>query len=275
MKKSDIIKISIIIGLILLIFSPIYSALLSRFGAEDSYYSHGYLVPFVSIYLVWRKKEQLKKIEKKPCLWGIAVLGCGLFVHLIGTLLNINVVSYMMIPVVIFGVVVYLFGVSVAKTVLFPIVFLVFMLPLPKVTIIGISFKMKLLAAKLSTVLANAIGVAAKNVGSKIYYKGGFLTVGDPCSGLRSLVSFLALGAVCTQFMKGKNWKKITLFISTVPIALFSNVLRITFLIFVSYVYGEEVALGFIHDFSGVAVFVIGFLGLMATSKLLKSPISV
>ena len=94
--------------------------------------------------------------------------------------------------------------------------------------------------------------------------------MGDPCSGLRSLISLLALGAIFTQFISGSIARKNILFLSAVPIALVSNVLRIIALLWVTYVYGERVALGFFHDLSGMLVFVIAFLGLITVTKVLK-----
>lgn len=256
--------------LFIVIFYPTYSHLLGRFGAKDSYYSHGYLVPFVCLYFVWQKRKRLKEIELKSEPIGIVILTAGILLHLVSLFLRINFGSYFAIPISILGIVLYLYGKKIAKELIFPIFFIVFMLPLPKVIIIAISFKMKLLAAEGATFVVDKLSMKVQRVGSIIYYPGGQLLVGDPCSGLRSLISFLALGAVFTQLTGAKLWRKIILFFSTIPIALLSNLSRIVFLFVVSYIYGEKAAQGFVHDFSGFMVFVLGFLLLIIASKLLK-----
>jgi exosortase len=129
---------------------------------------------------------------------------------------------------------------------------------------------MKMIAASLATFTVNAIGVPAVKDGSTIYLQNGYLVIGDPCSGLRSLISFFALGALFTQVTDAHWSKRVSLVAATVPIALFSNVLRIIVLVLVTHIYGEEAAMGFIHDFTGVMVFVVGFLGFIAVSKLLR-----
>ena len=270
MKKTFTVGAISVCFFVLLVFFPLYSHLFQRFNARESYYSHGFLIPFVIAYLVFRKRKDLKAIAPESCFWGLVIFLLGLALHLISLILKINFTSYLSIPIVIGGVILYLRGVKFTRELLFPLAFLIFMLPLPEVMIIGISFKLKILAAQAATLLGNSMGVKAVLSGSTIYYPGGFLLVGDPCSGLRSLISFLALSALLTQFIEVARWKKIFLFFSAVPIALLSNLLRISFLLMVSFVYGKKAASGFVHDVSGYMVFVLGFIGLIAVSKILK-----
>ncbi|MCM8824452.1 MAG: exosortase/archaeosortase family protein [Candidatus Omnitrophica bacterium] len=263
-------RIVILVILVFILFAPIYSELFHRFTERDSYYSHGFIIPFLSFYLVWRKRKVLKNITPQPCIWGLIYLIFSLLVYLISLVLKINFLSYFSLPLVIFSIVLYLGGRKITREIIFPIVFLIFMLPLPSVVIIGIAFHLKILAAKSAVFLVKLLGMEVIREGSTIYYPGGYLLVGDPCSGIRSLIAFLALGAFFSQFMLS-NWiEKFILFVSSIFIAFFSNVVRVIFLLLVSYIYGKEVALGFIHDFSGIMVFILGFLGLWGISKLLR-----
>lgn len=250
---------------------PAFVSLAERFLAADSYYSHGFLVPLVSAYLSWRKRKRLKRLlPAQSSKSGLLFLAAGLFLHFTSTLLKLNFGSYLSLPIVLTGLVLYLFGKRIARELTFPLAFLVFMLPLPSVTIIAISFKMKILASQLAALAANLMSIPATRDGSTIYLPRGYLVVGDPCSGLRSLISLLALGAVFTQFISGSMLKRNLLFLSAIPIALISNVLRIILLLLVTYVYGEKAALGFFHDFSGMLVFAFAFIGLAMVMRLLK-----
>ena len=274
MKKKFSIEAVLVSLLVILVFIPIYSHLILRFNARDSYYSHGFLIPLVVGYLVFKKRNILSSIEAKPCFFGLFVFVFGLGLHLISLVLKVNFTSYLAVPVVIAGILLYLKGVKFTKELLFPLCFLIFMLPLPAVMIVGMSYKLKIFAAGAATFLGNSIGIKSSLSGSTIYYPGGTLLVGDPCSGLRSLISFIALGALFTQFTKAAIWRKLSLFCLTIPIALISNFLRITFLLWVSFAYGKKAASGFVHDFSGYMVFVVGFLGLMLVSKILRCQLS-
>lgn len=267
-------KIALIIILLIAIYVPAFISLGGRFLATETYYSHGFLVPLVSAYLIWRKRKRLKELLPAPsCKSGLMLLIAGLLLHFISTALKINFGSYISLPIVMGGLVLYLFGKQIARELVFPISFLIFMLPLPRVIIIAVSFKMKMLAAQISSGAVNMMGISAIRDGSTIYLPNGSLLVGEPCSGLRSLISLLALGAVFTQFISGSRVKKNVLFLSAIPIALMSNVLRIILLLLTTFIYGEKVALGFFHDFSGMLVFVFAFIGLAIIMRLLRCQI--
>jgi len=271
LNNRFLLSILALAGLFLLVLYPIYSPLVSRFSARDSYYSHGFLIPFVFLYLVWRKKDLLRSIPLKPASFGVYVFLAGMLMFLISTYLRINFTSYMAVPIMIVGMSLYLAGVKFTKELVFPIAFLMFMFPLPRVSVIGIPFKLKMWVVQVVTLIASKMGIAAKGVGSIIYYPGGYLLVGDPCSGLRSLVTFLALGALFAHLIKGSIIKKLTLFLLSIPLALISNLERVWFLLVVSYVYGEKIALGFLHELSGIMVFILGFIGLFLAAKLLRA----
>jgi len=269
-RSLSLLKLSLISLLFLSVFFPTYWHLYRRFIEPDSYYSHGFLIPFISLYLVWRKRQILKNLRLAPLNWGIFVLLSGLFLHVSCTALKLNFGSYLSIIVTLIGLILYLGGKKLLKELIFPIGFLLFMMPLPAVVIIGISFKMKILAAHIATVLVKAMGLNVVRQGSTVYLPEGFLVIGDPCSGLRSLISFFALGVLFTQFCQATKLKKIILVIMTLPMALVSNVIRIMALIIVAYIYGEKTALGFFHDFMGMMVFVLGFIGFILVAKLLR-----
>ncbi|OQX80027.1 MAG: hypothetical protein B6D56_05845 [Candidatus Omnitrophica bacterium 4484_70.1] len=270
MKNKFLLKIGIILCLVGIVFFSIYPPLYERFTAKDSYYSHGFLVPFICLFLIWRKRKVIKNLfPPYPCKQGLILLICGLLLHSISFFLKFNFGSYIALVIVLLGISLYLLGRKITRQLLFPIFFLIFMLPLPKVLIIGISFKMKMIVAKASSLILNIV-IPNVQRGSTIYLPNDSLMIGDPCSGLRSLISLLTLGTLATQFISGGKGKKLFLLALTVPIALISNIIRIILLLIVTYVYGKKVALGFFHDLSGFLTFAFAFLCLWAIVKVLK-----
>ena len=270
--KTNIFLSGAIIVLLCILFLPTFNQWARRFTAADSYYSHGFLVPFVSLFLVWQKKGRIKELlpQHTPCNAGLVLLAGGLLLHLVSSFLEVNFGSYFAFVIIVTGLVLYLLGTTITKELFFPLFFLLFMVPLPSVVIIAISFKMKIFAAQASTFLADAMGIEVVREGSTIHTPNGSLMVGDPCSGLRSLISLLALGALFTQLVSIPRVKKVILFLSAVPIALFSNILRIILLVVVTYFYGEKTALGLFEKFVGFLVFIFAFIGLNLVVKLLK-----
>lgn len=269
MDTKKMIKPLIISALFIATYFPTFIWMWQRWEAKDSYYGHGILIPFIAGFIAWQSLKG-KKLETIPSNIGLALLISGLLIHLVSAWMMVYFSSGFSILLTIPGIVLYFYGKNTLKPLMFPIGFLVFMLPLPLVAITGISFKMKIFAAQVSTFLVNKIGIPAMRDGSMIHMRHSNLMVEDPCSGLRSLIALLALGSLFAYYLKGSKLKKLTMLIASVPLALASNITRIVFLCFMSEVYGPQYAEGFIHDAAGLMVFVLAFIGMAVVSKILE-----
>ena len=161
-------------------------------------------------------------------------------------------------------------GKKFLKELLFPITFLISMIPLPLVAIANISFRLKIFAAQLSTAILNGMGIPAMRDGSVIKTMHSYLMVEDPCSGIRSLIALISLGALMAYFSNTTKIKKAILFLSSIPIAVGSNIIRIVALALASEMYGTKLATGTFHDVMGILVFVFAFLGLSLVGKTLE-----
>ncbi len=257
-------------GIFILTYIPTLLWMYDRWFARDSYYSHGILIPFVSGFLIWQMRDELAAIHAKRSPWGLPLIIIGLCVHLMSSLLRVYFTSGISMLVVLSGLILFLYGSKTFKKIIFPVGFLIFMIPVPMVVISNISFKMKIFAAQIATGLLNNMGLEAVRSGSILKMRHAYVIVDDICSGLRSLISLTALGSIFAYWMKGPMYKRIILFLSTIPIAIATNVLRIVFLAFISEVWGTAYATGFVHDFSGFMVFALAFVLLYAMGKLLE-----
>jgi len=135
-----------------------------------------------------------------------------------------------------------------------------------------ISFPLKMFAARCGVWLVGLLGIPILREGFNISIPDGNLIVGNPCSGLRSLISFLALGAVYAYLTSLPFVRKWILFIFSVPIALLVNIVRVSILILVSHYWGLAAAAPdtMVHTGSGLAIFVMGVLLLFFSSKVLE-----
>jgi len=274
-KKIDIsmfnanhVRAAVITLLLLVIYSPTISWMVDRWNAHDSYYSHGFLVPFVSLYVLWTKRVRLSRMKLKPAAWGVGVIIGGLVLHLASALLRVYFTSaFSMIPVIA-GLIIYFCGVAIFKETLFAVLFLAFMMPLPLVTIVGITFKMKLFAAYWANKVINAMGIRAVLDGSVIRMRHTHVIVEDVCSGLRSLISLLALGTIIAYLSaKLTRLKKVIVFFAAGVMAILANVVRIVFMAVTSEVWGAKFTEGPMHTLSGLLVFAVAFAGLMIVVK--------
>jgi len=141
---------------------------------------------------------------------------------------------------------------------------------LPYVLYYSLTFPMQLFATKVTVRLLNLIGMTAVRQGNMIHLPGYSLEVAEACSGLRSLISLLALGAIYARLTQKGLPRQIILFASTVPIAVAANIFRVFFTAVGAYTVSKELAEDFLHTLSGMMVFVVAFIMLFIFGAILK-----
>lgn len=251
-------KLIVLTALFLVLYYPIISYLVYTWSIDDNY-SHGYIVPFMSLYLVWERRSELLSLEVKPNVWGLLLLIFGLFVMMLGHVGAELFLGRFSMLIVIAGIVLFLLGKDYLIALAFPICFLVFMIPLPSVIFNSLAFPLQLLAAKVATNIIYACGIPVLRDGNVIHLANTSLEVAEACSGIRSLITIMTLATIYAYFMECKRWKQVVLFLSAIPIAIITNSARVTFTGFLSHYYGDEAAKGFYHTFEGWFMFVVAF----------------
>ena len=253
------------------LFWPALAWMAERFDAPDSFYSHGWLIPPAAAWLAWERRDTLSRFTPRPSFWGLALLVPSAVIHILASWWQVHFISGFAMVVSLWGLVWTCWGCSAVVSLRFPLLFLLFMVPLPEVLLLSFSFRMKLLAATLATHVLHAMGVPALQAGSLIRLPGIAIMVDDTCSGLRSLMSLVALATLWTAFMPSAGrWRKLAMVASAVPIALAANIVRIAFLSLIGLVFGLQAAEGFIHYGSGMVVFGVAFLMLTLLNRLLQ-----
>jgi exosortase len=252
-----------------LLFWPTFVWMAERFDAHDSFYSHGWLIPLASGWLIWQRRERLKTCAPRASFQGLILLVPSLLIHTVATWWDVHFVSGFAMLGALGGLVWTLWGWQALWTLRFPMLFLLFMVPLPGVVLISVSFHMKLVAATLATHVLTFVGITARQAGSMIHVPGVSVVIDDTCSGLRSLISLIALSTLWTTLMppSAKRWHKLTVVAGSIPIALATNLVRILVLVLLSAIYGTKVAEGFLHYGSGVVIFGIALLLLTWLSR--------
>jgi len=268
---KNIYKFLFCLILLLIAYIPTLRSIIKGWMAHESYYGHGFFIPLVSLFILWQRRNLFREIKISTDNVGLIIVVAGLIMHLICAALKVYFISGVSFVFVLFGLVLFFFGREVGRNLIFPIFFLLAMIPLPGMLIAGLTIKLKLFAAQASVFLLNNVGFKSLLDGSTIRMPASYLMVEAPCSGLRSLISLLTLGLLFSYALKSSYLKKGILLISAVPIALATNILRITMLAAINDLYGEKIAMGFFHDFSGFLVFALAFLGLYSVGNTLKA----
>jgi exosortase len=243
-----------------------------KYLTADSYFSHGYLIPFVSAYLIYDRRKQLAGLRPRVWILGLVLITLALLTHIMATLGDINFISGFSMVAYIIGCAMYLFGRQITRAVLFPLLFLFFMCPIPGEILSRAALPMKSMATTVAMVLIDLLNVPCVRSGFTLTMSDTVFYVGAPCNGMRSLISFLALGALLAYIVPGAWWKRVLLLAAIPPLAVGLNGLRIAALLTISHHFGSEAASpeSFMHDASGMTVFIIGLAVLMVVTWKMK-----
>ncbi len=234
-------------------------------------YSHGWLIPFVSIYVIWWNRVALVAAPKAVSRVGLALVITALLFHWLGAKAQQTRFSLFALMLLLWAIPYYFYGWKVAKILAFPCAYLIFCIPLNFLD--SLTFPLRIFATIMSAGLLNGLGIAAERSGSAIYSMaaGGFsFDVADPCSGIKSLLAMTALTAVYAYFTQDVWWKKWLLLFSSIPLAIVGNIARITTVAIVAEAFGEKLALGLYHDYSGYVVFSVAIGLMIALGALFK-----
>lgn len=251
----------------LLLFLPTW-LWLGEAWLSDPYYSHGPLVLLVSLYLAWNRRKVLAVCDPMPNNVGLLLLVVTLAAHLWAVWWRAYYLSALTIPLALLGLLITLYGWSIARQFLFPLAFLILMVPFPLAERLGPLLESW--AAAAATALVQFIGVAAQNVGAQVILPNSTFTVGIPCGGLRSAVAIITLATLLAYIAQGAVWARVAICLAAIPIALAANMLRLALLFAIANTWNAQVALNYFHDWSSPVLFLCAFTLLLALAKLLR-----
>ncbi|MDL1968391.1 MAG: exosortase/archaeosortase family protein [Deltaproteobacteria bacterium] len=260
-------------GLIVIPFALIYTPIMLEMGLEwysDPNYSHGFLIPVISGYFLWVHRKALKSLRTDPIWFGYVVIIIGLALYIVGAMGDEMFTRRASLLLVLAGIVLVLGGKEWFAGVRFPLFYLAFMIPLPYFLYNEMAVPLKLFAAKIATAILHLFSYPILREGNILYLGDVTFEVADACSGMRSILSIIALAVAMAWMFHKALWEKLTLVFASVPIAIAVNVIRIVITGMLSYWYGSEVAEGFFHEFAGLLIFGAALIMLFGTSSLLS-----
>ena len=271
MRRDKILKLLSIVIFILvfgfLYWKTLYGMVMDWYVDEN--YSHGFLIPLISGYLLWQRKDVIKNVTLSPSNTGLPIVLMGLAVYLVGNVAGESFTMRISMLVVLMGTILFGYGITFFKTVSFPFFYLIFMIPLPYIFYDSIAFPLKLLVSKYSVGFLKIIGIPVLREGNVIQLVNTTLEVADACSGIRSIISLLALSMALAYFTQ-RGWiKKWILVVLAIPIAIFANSIRVIGTGILADRYGAGVAEGFFHEFAGLVIFGVAMVMLIFSAFIL------
>lgn len=257
-----------LVAILALMYWPIMRDLGAQWW-DDANYNHGFLIPLFSGFLIWRERRRLAAIPPAGSALGLPVLLGGIALLLLGDIGAENFLMRSSLIVILAGLVLFLAGRATLRAVLFPLAYLLFMVPLPGILFYAITFPLQRIAAEQAAWLLDLLGVPVLLDGNIIHLSQISLGVTEACSGIRSLISLLAGAAAWAYLMLPAGWLSVVFVLAAIPITIIANAGRVVATGLIGQWFGVEYASGFFHEFAGWVVYVFAFACLMAVYALL------
>jgi len=250
-------------GILVIALVGVLIAFAFRDGLADLYvrwstreeYGHGFLLPVIAAYFLWQDRVAISRTEFRPSWAGAAVLVVACAAFLVGDISNLWLLEQYAFILALFGISLALFGWCGVKFIRVPLILLFFAIPLPAFVQVTLSIKLQMLSTQLGVGVIKLAGIPVFVEGNVIdlgIYK---LQVAEACSGLRYLFSLMSFGFICAVIYRVERWKRVVVFLSTIPITVLMNSFRIGVIGILVDNFGIHMAEGFMHDFEGWSIF--------------------
>lgn len=226
-------------------------------GREE--YSHGFLIPVITLYLIWQRLDRLREMPFTGSWLGVGLAVFSLALYVLGELATIYTVIQYAFVLFIIGATWAVLGTAAFRIVAIPLFLLFFMVPFPNFIYNNLSAQLQLLSSAIGVAVIRAFGISVYLEGNVIDLGSYKLQVVEACNGLRYLFPLMTLGVIVAYFYHAALWKRLFIFFSTIPITILMNSFRIGVIGVMVEHWGQSMAEGFLHDFEGWAIFMACF----------------
>ncbi|MDO8587952.1 MAG: exosortase/archaeosortase family protein [Armatimonadota bacterium] len=235
--------------------------------AENSRYSHGILVPFISAFIIYSDRQRLAEAKIQPNLaWGIPALLITMGMQVVFRTIKIPSMENLSFPVLLVMSSFLLLGFKPTKILLFPLLFLLFMVPLPGSVLTKIEFQVQLWSTICATKMLHIMQFDVARTGVFMHMSNVTVQVAQACSGFRMLISLFAFSTFFAHMKEGSAQGRVGLVLSALPLGLVANSMRIMFVALVGEFFGEDAMHAF-HDYSGYLMLGVSFVVLELISR--------
>ena len=236
-------------------YFPVLKHLVEQWSVDEDV-SHGFFVPPVAAFIAWQRRDEILALNYQPAWWGLGVMVYAAiqgYVGMLGAELFLQRTSFM---IALVGLLLVVRGTKLVKVLAFPLLLLLFMIPIPSVIYNQITFPLQLFASQVAEFSLSLMGIPVLRDGNILELASQKLSVVEACSGIRSLLSLTFLSLVYAYFFDKRVWMRWVLLAATIPVAILANAGRVTITGVLSEI-NPELARGVFHSMEGWIIFLI------------------
>ncbi|MCS7254943.1 MAG: exosortase/archaeosortase family protein, partial [Armatimonadetes bacterium] len=263
----DVLSVLTTVILLIALYAPVIPWWIKRCSDPDGLYSHAFLIPIVSVWLLWKDRAKLSRIPYQSCpqaLWGMMI---GLLLQLLGVFIEARFIIFLSLIVVFVSLMWTWLGTAFMRAAWSPLAFLLFAVPLDPI-LTKFSVPLQVFSARLAGVIIGLAGTPVSVSGAQLSAPEFGVLIIPKCNGLQYTISLLTLATLVAMRVSGVLQKAV-LVLSALPVAMFANAIRIAVVVFIGQHWGEKAATGFYHNLSGILVYGIAFAMLIGLAMLM------
>ena len=267
--QEQLLAAGLVLSGLVLVYWSVINGLVDAWSTDDNY-SHGFFIVPLAAYFAWERRRVFAAMPVRPSYLGLVVVA-GSMAMLIGGLLGAELfLSRTSLIGALAGSILFLFGWQRLRVLLFPLAFLLLMVPLPAIIFNKIAFPLQLLASNVGESTINSLDIPILREGNVLILANTTLEVAEACSGIRSLVSLFTLGIVFGYFVDRRPWVRAAIALSALPVAILANGLRVASAGVAAHYFGPAGVEGLFHEFSGWVVFIVAFVMMLGFQRLVQ-----
>jgi exosortase len=268
-KVVPYLKFGLIAGLIMFLYFPELRFMIHEW-LNQYHYSHGFLIPLISLFIIWMKREALRASSVQPDFKGLFIILLGISLLLIGYAGFEPFIRRYSLIITIMGLIYFLLGKQISKILLFPVGYLIFMIPMPYIFFKSMAVHLRFISTKATYAISEFLGLPIIQDGTTLCLPNATLEVVDWCTGIQSIIAVTAISVLYAYLTQRSLISKISLILVAIPIALVGNIFRLVITVYLTYLYGQSVLKGFVHQFQGTINFLFTVFLLIIAGGIIK-----
>lgn len=247
---------ALVCALLVAVYAPTVAWLWERWTLSVWHNAHGMFVPPLVAWLAWGELKRFRHQPRRSSTWGFALVVPALLMHAFDAALNTQLASAASIVLLAPGLALLLLGPDRTRAIAFPLVLLVFMLPIPLALTSRIHLALRHLATDLTAAIVPWLGIRVFAEETTLHIANATLEVADACSGFSTLYASIVM-ALLTAYYCRDRVRRVLVVVLAVPIAIVANLLRVILLVLLVYWQGTDVLATSLHVISGLFTFAL------------------
>ena len=251
-------------------FSPVFKILFDQWIKSEDY-AHAFITLPIIAFMVWKQRRSIVFKSDKGSLFGLVIVLLSIFAYLVSLHAHIQSIASISMVTTIVGMLVYIIGFRCVSELSMPLLLLLLLIPIPSLIYSKATLPLQLKVSQTSEILLRLFQVPIFREGNVLEIPDKVFEVVQACSGMRSIISLVTLSLIIGFFTLERGWSKLILLLSSIPVAIFTNIIRLVVMVLAFHYYKFDLSTGTSHTVMGLSLFILALIIIVALQRMIVS----